>query len=97
MKALITVFSLFFCVFAYSQTTINGNVVDQSLEPLLGTNIIVVGTSTGTVTDFEGNFTLTVYLAPPFSIEISNVGYQSVMQEVTSNNQSFTITLIESD
>ena len=97
MKALITVFSLFFCVFAYSQTTINGNVVDQSLEPLLGTNIIVVGTSTGTVTDFEGNFTLTVDLAPPFSIEISNVGYQSVRQEVTSNNQSFTITLIERD
>jgi len=78
-----------------AQTTITGNVVDESLEPVLGANIIVVGTSVGTATDFDGNFTLTVNETPPFQIEVSSIGYQSVTQDVTENNQTFTITLLE--
>jgi outer membrane cobalamin receptor len=97
MKAIITTFFMCFCVFAFSQTTITGNVADESQEPILGVNVIVVGTSSGTATNNDGNFTLTVNQNPPFSIEISIIGYKSVVEEVTSNNQSFSIVLIEGD
>jgi outer membrane receptor protein involved in Fe transport len=97
MKAIFTILSLCFCVLAYSQTTITGTVVDESQEPILGANVIVIGTDSGTATDYDGNFSLTVSQSPPFSIEISIIGYKSVIEEVTSNNQSFSIVLIEGD
>ncbi|HEX9601745.1 MAG TPA: carboxypeptidase-like regulatory domain-containing protein, partial [Mariniflexile sp.] len=59
MKTILLFFLLFFCGFANSQTVITGSVVDDNSQPIPGANIIVVGTSTGTVTDFDGNFTLT--------------------------------------
>lgn len=97
MKTIFTILSMCFCVFAFSQTTFTGNVVDQNQEPVLGANVIVVGTSSGTATDIDGNFSLTVNQTPPFSIEVSNIGYKTVFDEVTSNNQSFSIVLIEGD
>ena len=57
----------------------------------------MVGAAVGTSTDFDGNFTLTVDQTPPFSIEISSIGYESVTQEVTSNNQTFNVSLNEGD
>ena len=95
MKTIVTLFCLCFCVFVNSQTTINGNIVDESQEPVLGANVIVVGLSVGTISDFDGNFSLTVDLTPPFEIQISSIGYQTANQQVTENNQSFTITLLE--
>ena len=97
MKTIITIFCLCFSVVAFSQTTVTGNVVDQNQEPVLGANVIVIGSSVGTSTDFDGNFSLKVDVAPPFSIEISSIGYQSVTQEVTENNQSFSLTIYEGD
>jgi outer membrane receptor protein involved in Fe transport len=84
-----------FCSFSYSQTTITGSVVDDNSQPIPGANIIVVGTATGTVTDFDGNFTLTYNQNPPFSITASSVGFESVTIEITSNNQKVSITLKE--
>jgi len=95
MKTIITLFCLCFCVAVNSQTEINGKVVNESLEPVIGANVIVTGTSVGAIVDFDGNFTLTVEMAPPFEIQVSSVGYQTVNQQVTENNQSFTITLPE--
>ncbi len=97
MKTIITILCLCLSVVAFSQTTVTGTVVDQANEPVLGANIIVTGTSVGTVTDLNGNFSLTLDQSPPFSIEISSIGYQSVTHEVTSNNQSFSIVLNEGD
>ncbi len=97
MKTIITIFCLCFSVLAFSQTTVTGNVVDQNSVPVVGANVFVVGTSTGTATDFDGKFTLTVEQAPPFSVEFSSIGYQSFTQEVTENNQTVSITLSEGD
>ncbi|MDX1364316.1 SusC/RagA family TonB-linked outer membrane protein [Arenibacter latericius] len=45
--------------FSYSQEkTISGTVSDQSGQPLPGVNIVVQGTTTGTQTDFDGNYTI---------------------------------------
>jgi iron complex outermembrane receptor protein len=49
------------CNFAFAQQKITGTVTDaESGETLIGANILVEGTSTGTVTDFDGNYTLNV-------------------------------------
>jgi iron complex outermembrane recepter protein len=95
MKTIVTLFGLCFCVFANAQTTITGNIVDESQEPVLGANVIVVGGLVGAVTDFDGNFALTVEMDPPFEIQISSIGFQTFNQQVTENNQSFSITLLE--
>ena len=74
---------MLFCGITYSQTTISGSVTDDSSQPLPGANVIVVGTSTGVVTDFDGNFALKVNQDPPFRVQSSSVGFESVTIEVT--------------
>jgi len=95
MKTIVTLFCLCFCLTAAAQTTITGTIVDESLEPVSGANVVVVGASVGAVTDFDGAFTLTVDLEPPFDVQISSVGYQTTNQTITSNNQEITVTLLE--
>ena len=49
---------VFFALDVSAQTTINGQVKDDMGEAIIGASIVVKGTSNGTVTDFDGNFTL---------------------------------------
>jgi len=86
---------LLFCGLAFSQTTITGSVVDDNSQPIPGANIIIVGTSTGTVTDFDGNFSLTTNLNPPFKLQGSSVGFETVIEDITSNNQIINFILNE--
>ncbi len=95
MKTILKIIMLFSCALTYAQTTVKGNVTDNSGQPLPGANIIVVGTTTGTITDFDGNFTLNYNQNPPFTIQVSSVGFETVIQEVTTNPQTIDITLIE--
>ncbi|CAI8246958.1 MAG: TonB-dependent receptor SusC [Formosa sp. Hel1_33_131] len=95
MKTILRTFVLLFCVASFAQTTVKGTVNDDGGLPLPGANIIVVGTSTGVVTDFDGNFTLTVSQNPPFSIQVSSVGFETLSQEITKNNETVAIILNE--
>ncbi|WP_339896067.1 TonB-dependent receptor [uncultured Algibacter sp.] len=95
MKTILPYLMLLFCGLSFSQTTITGSVVDDNSQPIPGANIIIVGTSTGTVTDFDGNFSLTTNLNPPFSLQGSSVGFETVTLEVTSNNQNINFILNE--
>ncbi|MDO5978622.1 TonB-dependent receptor [Flavivirga spongiicola] len=95
MKTIFSILLLLFCGLSYSQTTISGSVVDDNNQPIPGANVIVVGTSTGVVTDFDGNFSLTVNQNPPFSIQASSIGFETVTKEVTSNNQTLNLILNE--
>ena len=52
---------------------ITGTVVDQNGEAIIGANVIVKGTTNGTITDFDGNFTLDAKAGQ--TIEISYIGY----------------------
>jgi len=87
MKTILSILLLLFCGLTYAQTTISGTVLDDSSQPIPGANVIVVGTTSGTITDFDGNFTLTIDLNPPFSVQASSIGFETVIVEVTSNNQ----------
>ena len=72
---MLAVFTLCFAATAGAQATVKGTVVDaDSNEPLIGATVTVGGTSLGTVTDYEGNFTLKVTSAKA-TIEIKYLGY----------------------
>ncbi|MBR0531118.1 MAG: carboxypeptidase-like regulatory domain-containing protein, partial [Bacteroidales bacterium] len=43
---------------AFAQTSVSGKVTDSSGEPLVGANVLVKGTTTGTMTDYNGNWSL---------------------------------------
>lgn len=38
--------------------TVKGNVVDKAAEPIIGASVTIAGTTKGTVTDIDGNFTM---------------------------------------
>ncbi len=95
MKTILLILLLFFCGLSNAQTTITGTVVDDSSQPLPGANIIVVGTSTGTVTDFDGNFTLKTNLNPPFALQASIIGFETVTEQITKDNQTVNFILTE--
>ncbi|MDH3323987.1 MAG: TonB-dependent receptor, partial [Flavobacteriaceae bacterium] len=95
MKTILPILLLFFCSISYSQTTISGTVVDDSGQPIPGANILVVGTTTGTVTDFDGTFNLKANLNPPFTLQASSVGFESVSEQITTNNQTVNFILKE--
>ena len=52
---------------------VSGVIVDETGEPIIGASILEKGTTNGTITDFDGNFTLDV--AEGATLEISYVGY----------------------
>ncbi|MEX0996365.1 MAG: TonB-dependent receptor [Flavobacteriaceae bacterium] len=95
MKTFFPLILFLLCFTTYSQTTVTGNVVDNNSLPILGANVIVTGTTQGTVTDFDGNFTLTVNEELPFTVEISSVGYETKSFQVTTNNQIISAVLNE--
>ncbi|MGB3606762.1 MAG: TonB-dependent receptor [Psychroserpens sp.] len=95
MKTLLKIMTLFCCALTFAQTSVKGQVMDDNGIPLPGANIIVVGTTTGTITDYDGNFTLSVNQEPPFSIQVSSVGFDSVTVEITTNPQTVDVTMVE--
>ncbi|WP_411893799.1 TonB-dependent receptor [Winogradskyella sp. A2] len=95
MKTTLKLLAMLFCVVSFAQTTIKGKITDNSGLPLPGANVIVVGTSSGTSSDFDGNYTLTVDQEPPFSIRVTYTGFQDQTIEVTSNNQTIDVTMVE--
>jgi len=66
-----------------AQTQVRGTVVDGAGEPVIGATIQIKGTSQGTVTDIDGNFTLS---APSNgTLVISYVGYAAQEVPVSAN------------
>lgn len=80
MRCLFILLFCFTAATAWSQTSITGTVKDENDEGLAGVNILVKGRVIGTVTDYNGNFNLTVTDNPPLTLVISFVGYST--QEV---------------
>jgi len=73
-----------FMLFA-QQRTIEGRVNDDENTPLPGVNVLVKGSTTGTVTDVDGNYRITVNENAE-TLVFSYVGYQS--EEITIGNQT---------
>ena len=67
---------VFASTLTYAQTEITGTVVDETGEGVIGATIMEKGTSNGTVTDLDGNFTLKV--EPGKTLVITYIGYDAV-------------------
>ncbi len=97
MKIYLFIVSLFFCSISFAQTSITGSVKDSKNQPIPGANVKVSGDNAGTVTDSDGNFNLSTTKKPPFSIEVSNLGYASKKMNITSNNQKVSVVLSDEE
>ena len=88
---------LFMVLFAlsatFAQRTVTGSVIDEEGEPLIGASILVKGTSSGTVTDLDGNFSVEVPDGSNVLI-ISYTGFGT--QEITlSSSNSYSLIMVE--
>ena len=84
-----------FTSFVFAQSTIEGTVSDESGNPLVGANVIVEGTSLGSATGVDGDYTINVP-AGNFRVTVtaSYIGYKSNSVSIDvpvgrSVNQSF--------
>ena len=68
-----------------AQGTVTGNVTDDQGVPLPGATVVEVGTSNGTTTDFDGNYSITV--GDDASLAVSFVGYQTSTVAVNGQDQ----------
>ena len=86
MRTILKIFMMLFCVFSYAQTTVTGSITDRNSQPLSGATVVIVGTSTGVVADFDGNYSITSDMDTPFTIEASSVGFKAMSAEVNSSS-----------
>lgn len=83
----------YFCVntsYAQDLITLKGLVSDESGEPIIGANVLVKGSTNGTITDFDGRFTLNV--PKNSTLEISFIGYETKSIQI-KNNKALNIVL----
>ena len=78
MKRLQTIFfSLLIVTAAFADINVKGLVIDaDGSEPMIGVSVLVKGTTVGTVTDFDGNFELTV--PDKATLQLSYIGYKTI-------------------
>ena len=84
-KPLVTLFLL--CLFpmgALAQNVVKGTVNDEAGEPIIGATVKVQGSQQGSITDFDGKFS--VQAASNATLEISYVGYVTQKVKVAGNN-----------
>jgi iron complex outermembrane receptor protein len=91
---------LFFCLpftlFAQNPVTIKGVVRDKKTgEKLIGATIAIKTTTTGTSTDFEGEFTLKTTLPLPVTLIVSYIGYTPFEIEITNTDKPVDIRISE--
>jgi len=81
-RFILSFMTLMLCTIMYAQQAITGNVVDSKGEPVIGATVIEKDTSNGTVTDFDGNFTLKVGAGK--TLVVSFIGFTT--QEVLATD-----------
>ena len=86
MKKLLIVFVLF-PILVFAQTkTISGTVNDENSLPLVGVNITVQNSNLGALTDFDGNFSITIPTDKPKVLIFSYLGYTTQEVDVSSSD-----------
>ena len=85
---------LLLCGHLSAQVNLSGTITDSAGEPLIGASILVKGTSSGTVTDFEGKYAIEVADKDAVLV-VSYTGYRS--QEVAVGEQTTIDLVLETD
>jgi len=63
---------------AFAQTTVKGKVIDETGETLIGVNVVEKGTTNGSITDLDGNYSVTVNNSEKAILSFSYIGYTSI-------------------
>jgi len=82
---LFLIFSSFAFVLQAQQKTVQGTVIDERNEPMIGATIMVNGTQNGTITDMEGNFSLQAKAGDV--LRIFYVGYTERLVTIDGKNE----------
>lgn len=69
----------------HAQSTLKGNVIDETGEPMIGVTIQVPGSSSGTVTDLDGNFVMELPAGKTL-VQFSMIGYKTQVVNVKGKN-----------
>ena len=69
---------------AAQKTVVKGNILDKDNLPIIGANILEKGTSNGTISDVDGNFTLSI-TNPKATLLITYIGYKNVEMPASAN------------
>ena len=81
--AILSVLMSFCMTAAFAQSgAVKGKVLDELGEPIIGANIVEKGTTNGTITDIDGNYTLSVNDLKKAILQVSFIGYNSVEEAV---------------
>ena len=96
MRVYLLFLTLFLCSISFAQNTISGVVTDSNNQPIPGANVTIVGESTSSVTDFDGGFILKSSKKPPFTINVTSVGYIS-QKVVVSGNSKISVKLLDEE
>ena len=83
LRMLVVLFGLVLSIGAYAQITVKGHVKDSAGEPVIGATVRVAGTNGGTITDFDGNFTIKAEQGA--TLNISYIGYQPANVKAAAN------------
>ena len=92
-RAAMALFLSLICFAAFAQKTVTGTVKDATGEPMIGVSVVVDGTSIGSVTDLDGNFTIQK-VPENATLKISYVGYKEQKLQVAGKS-SFQIVMDE--
>ncbi len=66
---------------------VSGTVVDSNGEPIIGASVVVKGTSNGTITDLDGNFSIND-VSETSQLTVSYIGYKPVQLRATDKNMA---------
>ncbi|GAA4949850.1 TonB-dependent receptor [Algibacter agarivorans] len=82
-KIIFTLLCVFSISATFSQTDISGTVKDKAGVPITGANLLIVGSSSGATSDFDGNYSFSSSLEGTQTVKISYLGYESQEKVVT--------------
>ena len=78
----------------FTSFTVNGTVLDEENNPLPGVNVILKGTTQGTVTDLDGNFEFPTKLVANNILIFSYIGYETKEHKIVqSDSDTISITI----
>ncbi len=81
---------------AFSQGTVSGNITDADNGlPLPGVNVVIEGTTSGTTTDFDGYYEITINNFPA-TLVFSSLGYETQNQQVTGPTTTLSFSMASS-
>ncbi len=67
----------------FAQATVKGIILDENNEPAIGANVVITGTTKGTVTEFDGTYEINNVSEGEVSITASYVGYKNLTKTIS--------------